>query len=176
MSTLSYVYIKGDLVSHFWSAVIMRRTAACDHYILISVRIWVGGGSTSLKGTMLTSALARVPTFAARTPPTARWDKDSLKSQTCLQIYLIFILIFALLSPAAEPLQHFKPRSICLPLLCSSGLGAPHNPLLRWTLSKSRAALKHGCQVLQMQLNFRDSGPRWETWHEKLGGEGLNLS
>ncbi|XP_037551471.1 transforming growth factor beta-3 proprotein isoform X2 [Nematolebias whitei] len=52
--------------------LIMRRTAACDHYILIFVRIWAGGGSTSLKGTTPTSALVRVPTYAVRTPPTAR--------------------------------------------------------------------------------------------------------
>lgn len=53
----------------------MRKTAAFDHYILISVRIWVGGGFTSLKATMRTSALVLVPTFVVQTPPTARWEK-----------------------------------------------------------------------------------------------------
>lgn len=54
------------------SAAIMKRTAVCDHYILISGRIWDGGGSISLKGTMLTSALVPVLTYAVQTPPTAR--------------------------------------------------------------------------------------------------------
>lgn len=54
------------------SAAIMRRTAVCDHYILISGRIWAGGGSISLKGTMLTSALVPVLTYAVQTPPIAR--------------------------------------------------------------------------------------------------------
>uniref|UniRef100_G3NXH4 Transforming growth factor, beta 3 n=1 Tax=Gasterosteus aculeatus aculeatus TaxID=481459 RepID=G3NXH4_GASAC len=51
---------------------ITRRTAVYAGYLLISGRIWAGGGSISLKGTTLTSAPARVLTCAARTPPTAR--------------------------------------------------------------------------------------------------------
>lgn len=58
------------------SAAIMRRTAVCDHYILISGRIWAGGGSISLKGTMLTSALVPVLTYAVQTRPIARWGKE----------------------------------------------------------------------------------------------------
>lgn len=56
----------------FYFSATMRRTAAYDHYILISGRIWVGSGSISLKGTMLTSALVPVLTSAVQTPPTAR--------------------------------------------------------------------------------------------------------
>lgn len=54
------------------SVAIMRRTAVCDHYISISGKIWAGGGYTSPKGTMLTSALAPALTYVVQTPPTAR--------------------------------------------------------------------------------------------------------
>lgn len=65
---------------------------------------------------------------------------------------------------AAEPLQHPEPGSLRLALLCSSGLGAPDHPVLRGSLPKSRAALKHGCQVLQVQLEARASGRGRELW------------
>lgn len=70
ISEMKYV-----IPSPFFSAAIMRRTAVCDHYILISARTWAGGGSISLKGIMLTFAPAPVLTYAVLTPPTARWDK-----------------------------------------------------------------------------------------------------
>ncbi|CAI5696734.1 unnamed protein product [Oreochromis niloticus] len=54
------------------ASTITRRTAVCDNYILISGRIWAGGGFTSPKGTMPTSALVPVLTYAVQTPPTAR--------------------------------------------------------------------------------------------------------
>lgn len=122
----------------------MRRTAAYDHYILISERIWVGSGSISLKGTMRTSALVPVLTSVVQTPPTARWGKsgvhplDSLLKGNFSQSSLC--LFFA----AAEPLQHVEPWGVCLALLCSSGLGAPHHLVLRGSLPKSGAALQHG--------------------------------
>lgn len=64
--------MKSVIPSPFLSAAIMRRTAVCDHYILISARTWAGGGSISLKVIMLTSAPAPVLTYVALTPPTAR--------------------------------------------------------------------------------------------------------
>lgn len=129
----------------------------CDNYILISVRIWAGGGYTSPKGTMPTSALVPVLTYAVQTPPTARWEKVPL-----LESVLVFGNVLAnphlfchLPFTAAEPVQHLEPRSVRLSLLCSSGLGAPNHPLLRGSLPESRAAFKHGRQVLQVQLNFK---------------------
>lgn len=129
----------------------------CDNYILISVRIWDGGGYTSPKGTMPTSALVPVLTYAVQTPPTARWEKVPL-----LESVLVFGNVLAnphlfchLPFTAAEPVQHLEPRSVRLSLLCSSGLGAPNHPLLRGSLPESRAAFKHGRQVLQVQLNFK---------------------
>lgn len=72
---------------------------------------------------------------------------------------------------AAEPLQHPEPRSLRLTLLRSSGPGASHHPVLRGTHTKSRAALQHGRQVLQVQLSFGgfsgEETPRRRT-REKL--------
>lgn len=120
------------------SAAITRRTAVCDHYILISGRIWAGGGSISLRGTTPTSALVPVLTYAAQTPPTARLDKvpqHLIKARNLFGKYGSWSLSpSALSSVAAESVQHVEPRSIRLTLLCSSGLGAPHHPLLRWPL------------------------------------------
>lgn len=67
--------IKSVFLSVLFSAAIMRRTVVCDHYILISVRIWAGGGYISLRVTMPTSAPVPVLTSAAQTQPTAQWDK-----------------------------------------------------------------------------------------------------
>ncbi len=117
------------------SAAITRRTAVCDHYILISGKIWAGGGSISLRGTTPTSALVPVLTYAAQTPPTARWDKVprhiNVMNRKCGSWSLS---PSAFPSIAPEPVQHLEPRSIRLTLLRSSGLGAPHHPLLRGSL------------------------------------------
>lgn len=68
----------------------------------------------------------------------------------------------ALPSAAAEPVQHLEPRSVRIPLLRSSGSGAPHHPLLRGPFPQSRAAVQHGGQVLQMQLGSH-RGPRQQA-------------
>lgn len=160
---------EGNQVSPFTSAAITRRTAVCDNYILISGRIWGGGGFTSLKGTMPTSALAPVLTYAVQTPPTARWEKEPQHIQAMslfLKCGCWTLSLCRLPSTAAEPVQHLEPGSVRLPLLCSSGLGAPNHPLLRGSLPESRAALKHGRQVLQVQLNFKvfRAPVRGEAW------------
>lgn len=74
----------------------------------------------------------------------------------------------ALSSTAAEPVQHLEPRSVGIPLLRSSGPGAPHDPLLRGPLPQSRAAVQHGGQVLQMQLGFAVHGERPGSSHRPL--------
>ena len=75
-TTLEIVrYLQNEVCNHLCpllSAAIMRRTAVCDHYILISDRIWAGGGFISLRGTTLTFALVHVLTYAVQTPPTVR--------------------------------------------------------------------------------------------------------
>lgn len=72
--------------------------------------------------------------------------------------------IFAFSSEAAEPVQHPEPRGIRVTLLCSSGLGAPHHPLLRGSIPESWAALQHGGQVLQVQLGVWGFRALRETW------------
>lgn len=59
-------------------------------------------------------------------------------------MYLVCVSI------AAEPVQHTKPGSIRLPLLCPSRPGTPHYTLLLWTNPQSGAALQHDCEVLQV--------------------------
>ena len=58
-----------------------------------------------------------------------------LKSQISFESLLIPISYLCFPPPkAAEPVQHPEPGGVRVPLLCSSGLGAPHHPLLRGSL------------------------------------------